>query len=487
MPFIRPPGAVSTAEVCLPRTHQGSLGPQRAAQPLAIPRGLCYDDGGRFRSLASLRLGGGVHGFQVVEVTGIAHGGAGIGRVRGKVVFVPYCIPGEKVLVEIVEEKKKWARARLVEVQEPSEDRVAPPCPYYGRCGGCHFQHVAYERQLALKTEVVRDQLARLGAVAHAPVEPAIPVGEPWHYRNHVQLTMDREGRLGYREARSRAVVPIETCPLMHPLLEEILDALELEGEGNEAPQEGSRGPISIRRVALRAGVRTGDRMIIFETYHDTPLELAVDIPVSCVLLRSDQVPVVMAGSDHLYEVVEGRRYRVSAPSFFQANTAGAEVLVRLVREMLAPQRNERLLDLYCGVGLFGLALAEEVAQVVGVEGNPFAVRDARLNAEGMDHIQILEGAAEEVVPTLSEPFDLAVADPPRDGLAPEVISLLARHPVSRLVYVSCDPATLARDARRLRRAGYRLVRVQPVDMFPQTYHIESVALWVAGEGKAGR
>jgi len=421
-----------------------------------------------------------VRGFQTVEVTGIAHGGEGIGRVRGKVVFVPYCIPGETVLVEIVEEKKKWARARLVEVQQPSEDRVVPPCPYYGRCGGCHFQHVAYGRQLDFKEKIVRDQLARLGRVADAPVEPTLAVGEPWHYRNHVQLTMDRQGHLGFREARSWAVVPIETCLLMHPLLDETLDALELDDEGEDASDQERQEPISVRRISLRAGVRTGDRMIIFETYQDAPLELTVDIPVSCVLLRSDRVPVVMAGSDHFYEVVEGRQYRVSAPSFFQANTVGAEALVRLVREMLAPDGTQRLLDLYCGVGLLGLALAEEVAEVVGVEENPLAVRDARLNAEGMEQVQILEGAVEEVIPTLPGSFDLAVVDPPRDGLAPEVISLLARYPVSRLAYVSCDPATLARDAQKLRRAGYQLARVQPVDMFPQTFHVEPVALWVA-------
>ncbi|MGQ9584801.1 MAG: class I SAM-dependent RNA methyltransferase [Anaerolineae bacterium] len=418
---------------------------------------------------------GGVRGFYTLEVTQIAHGGEGIGRVQGKVVFVPYCIPGETVLVEVVEERKKWARARLVEVQRPSEDRISPPCPYYGHCGGCHFQHVRYERQLAFKEEVVRGQMARLGGMVDAPVGPTLSVGDPWRYRNHVQLAVDREGRLGFREARGRGVVPIEACLLMHPLLAETFDALELEG--GEAG-EGHEEPTLIRRISLRAGVGTGERMVIFETYGDAPLELAVDIPLSCVLLRSDGVPVVLAGSDYFYEVVGGRRYRISASSFFQVNTAGAEVLTGLVREMLAPAPSHRLLDLYCGVGLFGLALAGDVAQVVGVEENPMAVRDARLNAAELPHVQILEGAAEEVVPTLSEPFDLAVVDPPRDGLAPEAISLLARQPVSRLAYVSCDPATLARDARKLRRAGYRLVQVQPVDLFPQTYHVETVALW---------
>lgn len=271
----------------------------------------------------------------------------------------------------------------------------------------------------------------------------------------------------------------------MHPLLQETFDALELVEE-EEEPEEGGEAlgprrpqPQPIRKIALRAGIRTGERMIIFETHRDVPLDLTVDIPVSCVLLRSDGVPVVLAGSDHLYEVVAGRRYRISASSFFQVNTEGAEALVALVREMLAPTGSQRLLDLYCGVGLFGLALAEEVALVVGVEENPFAVRDAQENAEGLKQVRFLQGAVEEVLPSLEEPFDLAVVDPPREGLAPQALSLLARHPVARLVYVSCDPATLARDTHRLRRAGYRLERVQPVDLFPQTYHVECVALWI--------
>ncbi|MGC8839400.1 MAG: class I SAM-dependent RNA methyltransferase [Anaerolineae bacterium] len=420
-----------------------------------------------------------MYGFQQMEVTGLAHGGEGFGRVAGKVVFVPYTIPGETVVVDLVEEKKRWARARLVEVLEPSPDRVTPPCPYYGHCGGCHLQHMAYPRQLALKQAVVRDQLARLGGLPNAPVAPVLAAGEPWRYRNHVQLAMDPEGRLGYREARGHAIVPIETCLLMHPLLQETFDALELvdeEPEEDEIPAPCRPQPI--RKIALRAGIRTGERMIIFETHRDVPLDLTVDIPVSCVLLRSDRVPVVLAGSDHLYEVVAGRRYRISASSFFQVNTEGAEALVALVREMLAPTGSERLLDLYCGVGLFGLALAETVAQVVGVEENPFSVRDARENAKGLPHVQFLEGAVEEVLPSLEEPFDLAVVDPPREGLAPQALSLLARHPIARLVYVSCDPATLARDTHRLRRAGYHLERVQPVDLFPQTYHVECVALW---------
>ena len=423
-----------------------------------------------------------MQGLQRMEVTGLAHGGEGFGRVAGKVVFVPYTIPGETVLVDLVEEKARWARARLVEVLEPSPDRVVPPCPYYGHCGGCHLQHMAYPRQLALKQAVVQDQLARLGGLSEAPVAPVLAVGEPWRYRNHVQLAMDPEGRLGYREARGHAVVPIEDCLLMHPLLQETFDALELVDEESEEEGEPSTPrrpqPQPIRKIALRAGIRTGERMIIFETYRDVPLDLTVDIPVSCVLLRSDRVPVVLAGSDHLYEVVAGRRYRISAPSFFQVNTEGAEALVALVREMLAPRGSEQLLDLYCGVGLFGLALAGEVAQVVGVEENPFAVRDARENAAGLPHVRILEGAVEEMLPSLEEPFDLAVVDPPREGLAPQALSLLARRPVARLAYVSCDPATLARDTHRLRRAGYHLERVQPVDLFPQTYHVECVALW---------
>lgn len=402
----------------------------------------------------------------------MAHGGSALGRHQGKVIFVPYAIPGEEVLVEIVEDKRRYARGRLVEVLSPSTQRVPSPCPHFGShatvatvgCGGCHWQHIAYEAQLELKQGIVQDQLERIGRFESVSVKPVIESPEPWHYRNHVQFALDKHGRLGFMAAESQRVVPIEECHVMHPLLDEVFRALDLE-----LPE--------LKRLSLRCGVNTGQRMAVFETHEDEPFELEVDLPVSCVFLLSDGRTATLIGQDHISEVLAGQEYRISASSFFQVNTLQAEELVRLVRGYLAPTGSEVLLDAYCGVGVFGLSLASEVGQLIGVEESPSAVADACFNTGPADNVELIEGRVEEVLPSLRVPIDLAVLDPPRQGCASEALTALAELTPAKIVYVSCDPATLARDTRQLVQAGYQLVEVQPVDMFPQTYHIESVAL----------
>lgn len=405
----------------------------------------------------------------VLHLEGIAHGGESLGRHEGKVVFVPYAIPGETVRARIVTAKKSWARATLVDVLEPSLDRVEPPCPYFGpdRCGGCQWQHIAYERQLTLKQEVVIDQLQRIGKMSDPPVRPTLAVGDPFGYRNHMQFTVAPDGRVGLLKADSRHVIPVDACLLLHPSLADVYNALELAWEG-------------LRRVVLRCGVNTGERMVIFETDEEEMPELEVDIPISIVLHRKDKAPFPLVGLPYIHEVVAGKRFRVSSDSFFQVNTAGAEALVGLVREFLAPKGHETLLDLYCGVGLFGFSLAEEVGLVVGVDASESAMEDAAFNAEalGLENVALHEGPVEEVLEALWEPADLAVMDPPRAGAGKTVCEHLRRLRVRRLAYVSCDPATFARDATYLTALGYRLRVVQPVDMFPQTYHVETVSLW---------
>lgn len=402
-----------------------------------------------------------------LQLTDMAHGGDALGRHEGKVIFVPYAIPGEEALVEIVEDKGSYARAQLVEILSPSPYRVDPPCSHFGpgKCGGCQWQHIAYPAQLELKAAVVGDQLARLGRLPEVPVKPTIPSASPWRYRNHVQFTVNDDGRLGFVATDGRRVEPIEVCYLLHPLLEELFAALDLE-----LPE--------LVRLSLRAGVNTGDQMMIFETQDDEPPILESDLPVSCVLLLSDGTPVNLIGSNHITEVVGGRRFHMSATSFFQVNTAAAEELVRVVSEYLAPAGDEVLLDAYCGVGTFALSLADKVGYVISIEEDAGAVADARLNATGLANVEFIEGSVEAILPRLDRAMDLAVLDPPRQGCKPEALAALVELTPRRMVYVSCDPATLARDARKLADGGYHLVEVQPVDMFPQTYHIESVALF---------
>jgi 23S rRNA (uracil1939-C5)-methyltransferase len=402
-----------------------------------------------------------------LHLTNMAHGGDALGRHEGKVIFVPYAIPGEEALVEIVEDKGSYARAQLVEVLSPSPHRVDPPCPHFGpeKCGGCQWQHIAYQAQLELKATVVGDQLARLGRLPDVPVNRTIPSASPWRYRNHVQFAVSDDGRLGFVATDGRRVESIEVCYLLHPLLEELFTALDLELPG-------------LRRLSLRAGVNTGDQMILFETHDDEPPALESDLPVSCVLLLSDGTPVNLIGNNYLAEVVAGRRFRISATSFFQVNTAAAEELIRVVSEYLAPKGDEALLDAYCGVGTFALSLADKVGHVIGIEEDAGAVADARLNVAELANVEFIEGSVEGLLPQLDRRIDLALLDPPRQGCKPEALTALIELAPRRIVYVSCDPATLARDAGRLADGGYQLLEVQPVDMFPQTYHIESVALF---------
>ena len=402
-----------------------------------------------------------------LHLTNMAHGGDALGRHEGKVIFVPYAIPGEEALVEVVKDKGRYARAQLVEVLSPSPHRTNPPCPHFGpgKCGGCQWQHIAYQAQLEFKAAVVGDQLARLGRLPDVPVKRPIPSASPWHYRNHVQFSVGDDGRLGFVATNGRRVETMEVCYLLHPLLEELFAALDLELPG-------------LVRLSLRAGVNTGEQMMIFETQDDLPPALESDLPVSCVLLLSDGTPVNLIGNNYITEVVAGRSFHISAASFFQVNTAAAEELIRVVGEYLAPTGDETLLDAYCGVGTFALSLADKVGQVIGIEEDAGAVADARLNVAGLANVEFIKGSVEALLPQLDRRIDLAVLDPPRQGCKPQALAALIELAPRRIVYVSCDPATLARDARRLADGDYQLVEVQPVDMFPQTYHIESVALF---------
>jgi 23S rRNA (uracil1939-C5)-methyltransferase len=402
-----------------------------------------------------------------LQLTTMAHGGSALGRHEGQVIFVPYTIPGETVRVEIVEAHARWAQAHLLQVLEPSVHRVEPPCPYFGpgKCGGCHFQHIAYETQAELKRQVVADQLARLGGLPTANVQDIIGAAEPWGYRNHAQFNLTPEGRLGFLTADTHHVVPVDECLILDPLLDDLWAALDMEW-----PQ--------LYRLSLRCGSTTGDLMAIFELDHYEDFDIQVDFAVSCVILLADGEAVVLMGNPYFTEHVAGRDYRVSANSFFQVNTAGAQVLVTQVREYLAPTGAETLVDLYCGVGLLGLALADCVDQVVGVEADSSAAADFVYNAQGMERVALIEKKAQTALAHIEESVDLLVLDPPRSGAGQRTIEEIARVMPSRIAYVSCDPATLARDARHLVGAGYHLQEVQPVDLFPQTYHVEAVALF---------
>jgi 23S rRNA (uracil1939-C5)-methyltransferase len=400
--------------------------------------------------------------------TTIAHGGAALGRHEGRVIFVSGAIPGEMVRAEIIEDKGRFARARLIEAINPSPDRVTPRCPHVPECGGCQWQHIAYARQLALKAEVVRDQLTRIGGVAAPLVRPTLPAPSPWGYRNRVTFSVGDDDRMGFQRAASHDVLSIDECHIADPRLMALYDDLDLDLPG-------------LVRLTLMGGSDEDDLLMAFETRHDKPPELHADFPVSCVHLVSgdEAIPVNLIGHNHVTQRVAGHAYRVSAGRFFQVNTAVAEKLVELVLAWLDPSHDDTVLDAYCGVGLFTLPLADRAGLVVAVELDPGATEDLILNLGEIENVEVIEGAVEVVLPGLvaEEPLQGIVVDPPRQGLDVAVVDALVASGPPRLVYASCDPATLARDVKRLVRGGYALADFQPVDMFPQTYHVETVAL----------
>jgi len=403
-----------------------------------------------------------------LTVTAMAHGGAALGRYEGRVIFVTGAIPGETVRAEVVEDKGRFAHARTVAVLDPSPERVTPRCPHFPECGGCQWQHIAYPHQAALKAEVVRDQLCRVGGMDHPPLRPTLTAPAPWGYRNRVTFSVGADGQLGFQRAASHAIVPIQECHIADPRLMVLYDDLDLD-----LPD--------LTRMALWAGSAPDDLLIVFETVRDQPPGLQVDFPVSCVhLVGGEQaIPVNLIGNNHVTLQVAGRAYRVSAGRFFQVNTAMAKALVEQVLDWLDPAPDATVLDAYCGVGLFTLPLAERAGLVVGVELDPGATEDLILNLGEVDNVDVIQGPVEAVLPDLvaEEPLGGVVLDPPRQGLDVAVVDALVESGPPRVVYVSCDPATLARDVKRLGRGGYTLADVQPVDMFPQTFHVETVAL----------
>lgn len=389
----------------------------------------------------------------------MAHLGEAVARVEGKAHFVAGAMPGEVVRGEVVLDKGSWARVRLEEVAVASPERVAPPCPHFAACGGCQWQFADYPAQLRWKSDVVAGQLEHLGRIANPIVHPTRSVGGPYHYRNRMDFKVS-DGMPALHRARSRDLVPLDVCLLLHPLLEELFSEL---GDLEEA-----------RRLTIRAGTRTGERLAIVEG----PIPSGAEKWGASVAQRTRSGLRVVTGSGAVHEVVAGRRFRVSGGSFFQANTEAAEVLVELVSSALEPRRGETLLDAYAGGGLFSATAGAGAARVIAVETSPTAVRDLRhnLRAAGASDVRVVRGKVEEVVPDLDEYWQLAVVDPPRPGLGVGGVAAVTAALPRVIAYVSCDPAGLARDATYLSEAGYDLEWAVPVDLFPQTFHIETVA-----------
>lgn len=399
-----------------------------------------------------------------VTFNAMTYGGEAMARLPdGRALFVPFVLPGERARVRLVEEKRSHARGRVVELLEASPERIAPRCAHFGVCGGCHYQHLPYAAQPALKAAIVREQLQRLGGVADPPVRETIADPRGWNYRNTAQFHLTAEGKVGYLQAETNQPFAIRECHLLEPGLDVLWPLLDLDAVSG------------LERVSLRLG-DDDDAQVGLESSDPQAPELALDLPVSVVHLGPGG-PIVMAGDDFVRITLLGRMFQVSAGAFFQVNTVQAGNMVNYLLANLDLNPQMIVMDLYCGVGLFSAFLAPKVGRLLGVEVSPEACDDFAQNLDEFDNVELYEGTAEAVLPKLKMRPDVVVVDPPRAGLERSALDALLKLAPEQLAYVSCDPSTLARDVKRLLAGGYYLVSVQPFDLFPQTYHVENVAL----------
>jgi len=404
---------------------------------------------------------------EAITITKCVYGGDGMGRLAdGRAVFVPFTLPGEEVLVEIVEDTRNFARGRVLQLLTPSSRRVPAPCPHFGECGGCHYQHASYPTQLALKLEILVDQLARLGGFSSPPISGITPSPKIWNYRNHVQFHLNALGQPGYMDISGTQVVPISQCWLPLPELELLRTQLDLSPDAN------------LTRVSLRQD-SLEEQFILLEGMEEIAPEMSLDLPASVSYQSPDGRAITLAGQDQLVYEVLGKQLIISPESFFQVNLSVAEKMLEYVLSLVPEQKGLRILELYSGAGFFSAFLAEKCQELTAVESSPSACYDFAANLDAYDHVSLYEGAVEAVLPALAEELqtpDLVLLDPPRAGLLPAARKALQTLNSARIIYVSCDPSTLARDLKHLCEAGYALQSVRAFDMFPQTYHIEAVA-----------
>jgi len=426
----------------------------------------------------------------LVQIDKLVHGGKGLAHDGSLAVFVEGVLPGESVRIQLERVKKGYAEGRLLEVVTPSPHRTDAPCPVYGQCGGCQLQHASPTAQLELKRSILTETLVRLGGLTAVDVPPFIASPEVYGYRHRARLAVvtpkGKAASLAYHEEGSHRLVPIAACPLLAPRLNEVIAHLNraLAGSGALATV--------LQEVRLALSVTTGELMIQYEAERCTRRQAEGWFERVRTGLAGLKGQVLIAGrglqqrrwvdgETALTEQVAGLRLRCSDRSFVQANWRLNETLVETVTDWTLTGQDRaplRVLELYAGIGNFGLPLARGGALVTLVEANPAALADARYNAR-VNHVgrcRFRQGPAEAILDaSMPDEYDLVLMDPPRTGLSKEALAGLLRLRPHRLVYLSCDPPTLARDLRAMREAGYRVTRLQGFDMFPQTMHIETL------------
>lgn len=399
----------------------------------------------------------------------LTYGGEAMGRLPdGRAVFVLFGLPNEIVKIKLTQEKQNFARGEIIEILKPSAERIQAKCKHFGECGGCHYQHLTYENQLKAKTEILRDQLQRIGKIENPPVQAMIPSPNQWNYRNNIQFHLTEEGKVGFIHSKGNSAFAIEECHLPENQIDSFWKELNFESN------------LNIERISLRNGDEN-DLMLILESESPETPELEVEADVSVIHVYENH-PVVIAGQEHTFIKILDKDFKVSAQSFFQVNTNMAEKMVEyLITQLPITNSATTLLDVYCGVGLFSKFFANKYHKVIGIESSPSACEDFVFNLDEFDNVDLYEGSAEEILPKLvGQITNLThvIVDPPRAGIEKHALDAIVNIKPQIIAYVSCDPSTLARDAARLIKAGYQLKSVTPFDLFPQTYHIESISIF---------
>ncbi len=439
----------------------------------------------------------------VIDITDMTHEAQGVGRLDGLAVFVDGALKGERAIVKIIKLTKSYGVGKLIEVLQPSPDRIEPFCQAYKRCGGCNLQHLDYKAQLDFKTELVRDTLKRIGGLVDLDVHDTIGMEQPYRYRNKAQYPVAMvEGKAvtGFYAARSHDVIQSDECEIQDAHSDNIRRVISQFLNEYEIPiYDEKSGKGLVRHIVTRVGFNTGELMVVL-VINGRQLPgadelvrrlLEADRGVKSIYLNvnTEKTNVILGrknillyGSETITDTIGPYKYMISPHSFFQVNPRQTEVLYSEALEYAGLTGKETVFDLYCGIGTISLFLSEKAKKVYGVEVVDAAIEDARRNAQinGVKNAEFIAGEAEKVVPELYGRgilADVVVLDPPRKGCDESLLRLLAEMQPDRIVYVSCNPATLARDLKYLCGQGYKVVEVQPVDMFPWSGHVETVVL----------
>lgn len=436
-----------------------------------------------------------------MQIHALGSNGEGIGRIDGYTVFAEGALPDERIRVLIVKVKKNYGYGKLLEILEASPARREPMCPVAKQCGGCQLQHMSYEAELAYKTQEVQDVMERIGGVHGMQVKPTLGMAYPWRYRNKAQFPVGKGKNgcaVGFYAKRSHRIVDTEQCFLQNECNDEIIRIVrEFLDEFHIPPYEEETHTGLVRHILTRIGKNSGEIMVCIVIngkrlpYSDILTERLrrIDGVVSVVLnVNKEKTNVILGqkvitlwGKDTITDTIDGIAFEISPLSFYQVNPIQTEVLYGKAVEMAELKGNEVVLDLYCGIGTISLFFARKAKKVFGVEIVPEAIADAKRNAErnGITNAEFAVGAAEDVIPRLYAEkgitADVVVVDPPRKGCDAKLLDTILQIQPEKIVYVSCNPATWARDLAVLRQGGYELREVQPVDQFGHSVHVEVV------------